>query len=80
MLLFKNFRFFFLSNRELLKILSESKNFSKIQSHLKCFEGISSLDITENFDIIGIVSRNGEVVPLNNAISPLEAKVMIFFF
>ncbi|RXS50740.1 hypothetical protein ETB91_15140 [Lacticaseibacillus rhamnosus] len=70
-----HFRFFFLSNRELLEILSESKDYSHIQSHLKCFEGIHSLDITENFDIIGIISDRGENVPLNSAISPAEAKV-----
>lgn len=58
-----------------MEILSESKNFSKVQSHLKCFEGIASLEMTENYDIISIISSKGEIVPLNSAISPAEAKV-----
>merc|ERR1719183_585780 len=69
-------RFFFLSNDELLEILSQTKDPLLVQPHLgKCFEGIAKCTFHNGAEVLSqVISQEGEIVTLTDPIHPLQGK------
>ncbi|KAG5504517.1 hypothetical protein JKF63_04969 [Porcisia hertigi] len=66
-------RFYFISNEELLQILSDSRDPYLVQPYLcKCFEGIKSLTFADHHDIVGMVSAEGERVRFVRTVNPSD--------
>jgi dynein heavy chain, axonemal len=62
-------RFYFLSNDELLSILSDSRNPLAVQPHLqKCFDNIKSLVFADAKTIVAMRSSEGEEVAFSNPV------------
>ncbi|KAJ8666404.1 hypothetical protein QAD02_008066, partial [Eretmocerus hayati] len=67
-------RFYFVGDEDLLEIIGNSKNVTRLQKHFKkMFAGIASILLDENdTTIIGIASREGEEVLFKNPISTVS--------
>eukprot|EP00798_Chlamydomonas_sp_ICE-L_P016919 gene16919-23187_t len=66
-------RFFFLSNDELLEILSETKDPIKVQPFVKkCFEAVKELKFEDNGEITGLTSVEGEKIPFIESVNPAD--------
>ncbi|KAF6266164.1 dynein heavy chain 9 [Scenedesmus sp. NREL 46B-D3] len=64
-------RFYFLSNDELLEIMSEAKDPLAVQPFVKkCFEAVKELVFEANGEISGMVSQEGEKITFTERVNP----------
>uniref|UniRef100_UPI00358E5199 cytoplasmic dynein 1 heavy chain 1-like n=1 Tax=Myxine glutinosa TaxID=7769 RepID=UPI00358E5199 len=64
-------RFYFVGDEDLLEIIGNSKNVTKLQKHFKkMFAGIASILLSEdNSEVLGMASREGEEVVFKKPVS-----------
>lgn len=68
-------RFYFLSDDELIEIISKTKDPSLVIKYLnKCFEGICSLEFKSTDEIVQIISEEGEKIVLLKPINVNEGE------
>ena len=69
-------RFYFLSNDELLEILSQTKEVRKVRGHLrKVFEAVADLVFQDDDTMWAMISAEGEVVDFVKRIDPKDRNV-----
>jgi dynein heavy chain len=69
------YRFYFLSNDELLEILAETKDPLRVQPFLKkIFEGIHAIEFLANMDVVAMISEEGEKVGFIKPFNPKTAQ------
>jgi len=69
-------RFYFLSDGELLEILSQTKEVRLVRAHLrKVFEAIADLEFKPNDDMVAMMSVEGEKVDFVKKVSPTDRNV-----
>jgi dynein heavy chain len=72
-------RFYFLSNDELLEILSQTKDPTLVQAHLsKCFEGIKRVDFQPDLTITAMNSREKEHVDFVEPVDPKGKNIEVW--
>jgi len=69
-------RFYFLSNDDLLEILSQTKEVRNVRPHLKkVFENMADLDFKQDDTIIAMMSGEGERVDFVKKVDPKDRNV-----
>jgi len=70
-------RFYFLTNDELLEILSQTRNAQAVQPHLsKCFDSIKKIEFSHeknSVEILGMWSLEGEYVAFSDSVFAVGA-------
>ena len=71
----KTIRLFFLSQAEVLLMLSETRDPARVQGHLRhCFTGIHSLEFDDLHEALAMISGRGERIPFSAPIRTKAAK------